>query len=397
MKTLIKYYDKDVLKNISAPLTLKPQKIIFFYDKGIQDMTWFHSLKKCFQHTMPDIIMEHTCLDILDMVEIYTKTKKALEENEDCAMEFTGGSELMLIAGFQAGAKKGVPLYYTDLVKGIILDLAENRAVARTEKLTLQHFMDARGARFTGHSHREPERERYKDILNMCDVLFDNLNAWKSTSNFLQIVVAKFPSQEMYIKNKIHATQRNGQRVSPEKKILYAFQKFGFIKDLKLTQEHISFSFCSATDKQYVINYGIWLELFVYIHAKNSGAFDDVRLGALIDWNAYDATRMAGNEIDVILSDQSMPVFISCKLRSADAAAVNELLIEKKRIGGWFSKGILVSFGKDRQEKSATYLRAKELGIEILDAKDVLSGDFEQRLITTVKEHDLISLKWKKV
>ena len=76
---------------------------------------------------------------------------------------------------------------------------------------------------------------------------------------------------------------------------------------------------------------------------------------------------------------------------------MNELLIEKKRIGGWFSKGILVSFGKDRQERSATYLRAKELGIEILDAKDVLSVDFEQRLIKTVKEHDLISLKWKKV
>ena len=46
MKTLIKYYDKDVLKNISAPLTLKPKKIIFFYDNGIQDMIWFHSLKK---------------------------------------------------------------------------------------------------------------------------------------------------------------------------------------------------------------------------------------------------------------------------------------------------------------------------------------------------------------
>ena len=397
MKTLIKYYDKDVLKNISAPLTLKPKKIIFFYDNGIQDMIWFHSLKKCFQHTMPNIVMEHISLNILDMVEIYTKTKKALDNNEDCAMEFTGGSELMLIAGFKAGAKKGVPLYYTDLVKGVILDLAENKAIARTEKLTIQHFMDARGACFTGHSHREPEKERYKDILNMCDVLFDNLSAWKSTSNYLQIVVAKFSSQEMYIKNKIYTIQKNGQKVSPDKKILYAFEKFGFIKDLKLTQEHMSFCFCSATDKQYVINYGIWLELFVYIHAKNSGAFDDVRFGALIDWNAYDTTRMSGNEIDVILSDQSMPVFISCKLRSADAAAVNELLIEKKRIGGWFSKGILVSFGKDRQERSATYLRAKELGIEILDAKDVLSVDFEQRLIKTVKEHDLISLKWKKV
>lgn len=397
MKTLIKYYDKDVLKNISAALALKPEKIIFFYDNSIQDMTWFHSLKKCFKHTMPNIVMEHISLDILDMVEIYSKTKKALEENEECAMEFTGGSELMLIAGFKAGAGKGVPLYYTDLVKGMILDLSENKPVANVPKIKLEHFMDARGACLMGHSHKEPLEQRYNDILNMCDVLFNNINHWKTTSNFIQIVAARYSSHEMYMKSKIQATQKNGKKVTPDKKILYAFQKFGFIRDLKMTQENVSFSFRSAMDKQYVINYGIWLELFVYIHAKQSCAFDDVWLGALIDWNAYDASRMAGNEIDVVLSDQSMPVFISCKLRSADAAAVNELMIEKKRIGGWFSKGILVAFGRDKQEKTATYLRAKEFGIEILDAKDILSANFGQRLVKVVKEHDLNSLKWKKV
>ena len=201
----------------------------------------------------------------------------------------------------------------------------------------------------------------------------------------------------MRIKSRTQALQKNGKKVTPDKKILYAFQKFGFIRDLKMTQENVSFCFSSPMDKQYVINYGIWLELFVYIHAKRSEAFDDVWLGALIDWNAYDASRMAGNEIDVVISDQSMPVFISCKLRSADTAAVNELMIEKKRIGGWFSKGILVAFGRDKQEKTATYLRAKEFGIEILDAKDILSARFEQTLVKTIKEHDLISLKWKKV
>ena len=68
MKTLIKYYDKDILKNISAPLTLKPEKMIFFYDNGIQDMTWFHSLKKCFKHTMPNVIMEHISLDPMNYI-----------------------------------------------------------------------------------------------------------------------------------------------------------------------------------------------------------------------------------------------------------------------------------------------------------------------------------------
>ena len=53
----------------------------------------------------------------------------------------------------------------------------------------------------------------------------------------------------------------------------------------------------------------------------------------------------------------------------------------------FFSKGILVAFGRDKQEKTATYLRAKEFGIEILDAKDIMSPNFAQILTKTVKEH----------
>ena len=38
-RTLIEYYDKDVLKNIMGSLTLHPDKVIFLYDSGMQDMT----------------------------------------------------------------------------------------------------------------------------------------------------------------------------------------------------------------------------------------------------------------------------------------------------------------------------------------------------------------------
>lgn len=55
----------------------------------------------------------------------------------------------------------------------------------------------------------------------------------------------------------------------------------------------------------------------------------------MIDWDVYDGVRIGGNEIDVVLMDDSLPVFISCKLRDADTAALNELLIAKKRLGGW--------------------------------------------------------------
>ena len=131
--------------------------------------------------------------------------------------------------------------------------------------------------------------------------------------------------------------------------------------------------------------------------AASSGAFQDVKLGTMIDWDIYDGTRMGGNEIDVVLMDHSMPVFISCKLRDADTAALNELLIAKKRLGGWFSKGVIATYSKEKQENTGTYLRCLDLGLEMLDARDILAEDFGDRLVRAIREHDLISMKWKKV
>ena len=190
---------------------------------------------------------------------------------------------------------------------------------------------------------------------------------------------------------------KSGKKVSPNREILKEFQRLGFIRNLVMTQDRVHFSFCSVEDRSYCTGYGVWLELYVYIAAARSGVFDDVKLGTMIDWNAYDGVVVAGNEIDVILMEKSLPVFISCKLRNADTAALNELLIAKKRVGGWFSKGVLVTFSREKVEHSGTYQRAKELGLEMLDAADILSEDFGARLVKTIQEHDLVSLKWKKV
>lgn len=190
---------------------------------------------------------------------------------------------------------------------------------------------------------------------------------------------------------------KNGKPVSADREILKEFQRLGFLKNLIMDDNSVKFSFCTLEDRHYCISYGVWLELYVYIAAASTAMFDDVKLGTMIDWNAYDGVTIAGNEIDVILMDHSLPVFISCKLRDADTAALNELLIAKKRLGGWFSKGVIVAFGREKKEGTGTFSRAKELGLEMLDARDILAEDFPQRLVRTIREHDLVSLKWKKV
>lgn len=397
LNTLIKFYDKDVLKNISATISLKPDKVIFFYDSEIKDMTFFFGLRKCFVRHKPDIILEYYPVDIRNMEGIYQRITEVVKTQEHNRMELSGGSELMLIAGYRAGVDMGMEILYTDLTSGTLMDLQGNHTSYRTEPLRLEDFVDARCAEFIGNSHEFPSEDRYADIVEMCYILFRNLGKWKDTCNFFQTVVSGFSPHEVQIQSRRNIIQKNGRHVAPSPPLLMAFQKHGFIKNLKLTEQNVRFTFTSLLAKQYAIGYGVWLELLVYIKAKETGVFEDVRLGMMIDWDAYDGVTVAGNEFDVVLSDRSMPVFISCKLREADTAALNELLIGKKRIGGWFSKGVIVTFGREKQLKTGTYKRARELGIALLDAGDVMSPDFGDRLVKAIREQDLVSLKWKKV
>ena len=303
----------------------------------------------------------------------------------------------MTIGGYKAGRETGIRMLHTDLLHGCITDVETDDIVAQTVTLSLEDFLDAKGACFIGESHHPPQKERFQPIMEMARFLFRHLPQWKSTCSFLQTVASRHLPHELYMESRRNIHMKNGKPVSADREILKEFQRLGFLKNLIMDDNSVKFSFCTLEDRHYCISYGVWLELYVYIAAASTAMFDDVKLGTMIDWNAYDGVTIAGNEIDVILMDHSLPVFISCKLRDADTAALNELLIAKKRLGGWFSKGVIVAFGREKKEGTGTFSRAKELGLEMLDARDILAEDFPQRLVRTIREHDLVSLKWKKV
>lgn len=399
MKVLIEYYDKDVLKNIMAPLTLRPDRVVYLHDKGMTDRNVFRSLRTCFEKSMPHILVENVPVDIGSVEKLRAATRRIIDRYgaENCTLELTGGSELMMIAGYKAGRETGMQMVHTDLIGRCINDVETDEKVADTVTLTLENFLDAKGAELMGESHRPPGPEKYEPIRKMAQYLFRNLKEWKGTCGWLQTVASRGLPHELTIDSPKTVTMKNGRDVWAGEEVLRELQKNGFIEDLQLAKDRVSFRFCSMEDKQYCISYGVWLELHVYVAAASSGVFDDVKLGTMIDWDIYDGTRMGGNEIDVVLMDDSLPVFISCKLREADTAALNELLIAKKRLGGWFSKGLIATFSKEKKENTGTYLRCQELGLEMLDERDILAEDFSDRLVRAIREHDLVNLKWKKV
>jgi Domain of unknown function (DUF1887). len=397
MTTQIEFYDKDVIKNTLGVLTIKPDKVIYIYDKAFKDLNRFSSLEKCFKKHMPNIEVNICPVNIFSIDQIYKEICKIIKSNTNCIIDLTGGSELMTIAGYKAGTEMGLKLIYTDIIEEKVFNINNESEVIKAAQLTLEDFVDAHGAAFIGNSHDEPEEREFPKILEMCKILFTHLNKWRSTCTFFQVAMADTSAGDLDLRIHTEIQQKDGRWVSPDKDLLYDFQKCGFIKNLYFSGKYVVLTFASKKAKSYLISFGVWLEMFVYIHAVKSGVFQDVKLGTMVDWDAYDGITVAGNEIDVILQDRSMPVFISCKLRAADTSALNELLIEKKRLGGWFSKSIIVSFGQDKTMKNGTYKRAKELGIEMLDQTDVLSPDFGQRLVKAVNGYDLIGLKWKNI
>jgi len=397
MLTMIEFYDKDILKNALAVLTMRPDRVVYIYDDELKDMNRFLSLEKCFKKHIPNIVVEKVPADISRIKNVYDATYDVIKTTDECMINLTGGSELMILGGYRAGFELGAQLLYTDITKREIVDIKTNKLVANTAGLSLEDFIDAHGAELIGNSHVEPKEEEFDRILSVCKYLFNNINAWKETCMFFQVVMAVLPANELRLATGATVQQKNGKKVSVDRDMLYELQKYGFINDLVLTDKHVSLNFVSKKYRSYLISYGVWLELFVYINGVRAGVFDDVKLGAMIDWDAYDGITVAGNEFDVIIQDGSIPVFVSCKLRSADTAALNELVIAKKRLGGWFSKSIIVVFSDDKRLKSGTYKKAKELGVELLDKGDILSNNFPDRLIKAVKEHDLVSMKWKKV
>ena len=129
----------------------------------------------------------------------------------------------------------------------------------------------------------------------------------------------------------------------------------------------------------------------------STNKFTDVKLGAMIDWDACDGKVSVGNEIDVMLMEDSIPVFISCKLRGISTPDINELYIQRKRLGGWFSKGIIVTSGDDKIKVSGTFKKAEEFGIIVMDRKDIKSRDFGERLYEAVSGQNIVAMKWRRV
>ncbi len=125
---------------------------------------------------------------------------------------------------------------------------------------------------------------------------------------------------------------------------------------------------------------GIWLELYTGLCADQTEFFDDVQVSVVIHWDGSDHDpNDTTNEIDVMLVHQLTPIFISCKT-GVPTHALNEIKLLAERFGGIAAKAVLVTSTAVSKVAPATYRRAGDMGVMILEEEELFNKQFPQKL-----------------
>lgn len=226
---------------------------------------------------------------------------------------------------------------------------------------------------------------------------------------------------------------KNAQLCNSDEQEIVKELKVGFINELLEKEMIQSVSF--SDDKDYVSltfesfsmlslfkNQGKLFELLLYYKLKNSGFFNDVQTGVKISWNSNNITledliseyigssgkygynnyikafRTArnqlsslqnnvgiANEIDIVLTNGMVPIFISCK---TSKSVGNGELYEIASIAEHFHAKPVLAVTKDLERESCNLLllRAKQMGVSLIGFETIFDQNRFERAIKKLSQ-----------
>ena len=362
---LIDFYDNDIISTLMPAFTLKPDKIYMLYDSCRTTERQLKNIKKAIVGKLKNTSVAPVECDSysIQSVQSAITLMMAQNKNEKFCVDIKGGPDLMIGACMSFAHEKGAQVFYMSENDKYIYDVYDKSIKYPTEKIKISDYLTATGAKQYSHSHELPEKEEFYNIERMCEVIFDNLSAWSKYQKYMEEVGSGEGRMEFPFDSKTFP----GNLAYGAEKINDAFEKFGFITRISRHE----YRFNSTKAKQYMMTYGIWLELYVYINALK--CYDDVYLGFIINWDAEEERDTNDNEIDVIVMEKSRPVFISCKTRKPDAKDLCEVGFLSKRLAGDRAKSVLATTFPVREtgdSLNSIYTRMKKFEIGLIEASD---------------------------
>jgi len=387
--TIVEFYDSDPIENAVSLLLEGAKKIIYIgysnkqLERVIEDYSEI-ALKKGIS-----VQFEHESIDRNDLSGITTLLEKIVEAEGNCVFDLSGGDDLYLVAAgiVYERNKDKVQLHRFNVRNGELKDCDADGNVLRTkfEELSLNEIIKCSSGRIV-YDTEEPKTthiwdfttELKSDVEVLWGICSENNSNWNEILKEIGENIIRKDNKLLTIEiNYVTLKNKLSHKGISENYIKEFFKKlsrYGFIKELVITERTLSYKYKNKAIKDFFTKSGLLLELFITIKSiemKNENGtsyYNDVLTGVMINWDDEEGKPSVRNEIDVLLVKGLVPVFISCKNGRVEVDELYKLSTVANRFGGKCAKKVLIAPVLDEMGREAIGIseRAKEMGIKVI-------------------------------
>lgn len=399
MKTLIKFLSDEPILNVLAPVHLKPQETVFIGRADAESKSEADRLRTLLTALGTQGNVRYFPVDVYDTEQIIHTLETLHISCPDCLVDVSGSNNAIIFAVGAFCRALGVPTMTFDPDEMCFRNISNAsflEEVHPKECFTVDAVLRIAGGSMSQHGHISTaalDGPLGACVPDVFDVFCRYREEWGEHVAWLQRAAAavvdesgrELPDSLAVDAQRVCKTP-DGKTFSANVEILRSLEKCGAIESLQIQGEHIHFSFPSALLRNCLKDPGIWLELYTYLTAKKSGAFDDVQISVVVDWDGKPEANNLLNEIDVTATRGLRPLFVSCKIGTLNPAHINEIYVLCERFGGCLASAAIVTMSTPKRDALALVKRAQSLGVTLIDRDDIASGALGAMLESLVRQ-----------
>lgn len=385
MQTLIELYDDRPLENVLGVEMFRPERVVYVCPEKVEKNKSIHRrMKSYFEHRGLSVKIDFIRARIYDAGAMLQTLRAVVARWPDCAVDITGGTDAVLYAAGMLGAENPIPAFTFSQKNSCFYDI-RNAAFAAGLPCRVRFTVEdcillAGGSIQKGRMDNSVLAGYFSEIDPFFQIYLRYRRQWVRIVTFIQRLSQTAPDAPIPLTVRGAYTvkgERSDQIEAPEQ-ALRDLEALGFLKNLSLDRDAgVRFTFRDHQVRFWLRDVGSVLELYVYKACVDSKLFDDVRLSAIVDWEADEQQSAVTNELDVLATRGITPVFISCKTCEVRTEALNELAILRDRFGGKTAKAAVVTAERGGGPMRS---RAAELGIQVIDLQDLAAGSLAKRI-----------------
>ncbi len=401
--TLIELFDPCQLENVIAALRLYPLKIVFvgFAEEMTEEKST--ALANFLQEKRAaKLIIEFRTVERYNFDDIFDTLYDIVDNNENCIFDLTGGKETVLTAMGIIAQNEEIPMVQFNVSTGEFhpVKYCEDISVADSACMTIPQLLALNGCSVTRGEEEfswDFNEEFLQDIDTMWGICSQFCRRWNRQtmlfSDFEEI--GRFDAASLTLTVSENEKGRLRSNTSLDKDIMDALQANGLL-EFKEDWKEQTFRYKNEQVRQCLTKPGNILELYARsllceIRKEDRRFNDDIDIGIYVDWDGKKAEggeRDTTNEIDLMMTRDLIPVFISCKNGEVHKEALYELATVAERFGGPYAKKILLASYVTINDNSKAHLlqRAEDMGIALIKSVDDLDRyEFKNQLRTAIE------------